>query len=683
MFRNLFKYILCFVILIYAVYLHDCKDGWKSFADSCYHLSLDKRDWSSSKMYCESEGSVLVQADTTEEIDFLMTMLSDQLMLGSFDNANIWIGTWNNTTIGNFTWVDGSTVKERRHASENIDGCPSLINGNEKDQWLAETAECSRQFFHICETNKTVSRSGLVKPLTKNDSSTQSHCNEGWFAFKDSRYLLSRVPRTWYSSKIHCETIGTRLVTIGTYREKISKEYENMPLFFQDVCEKNFWIGSPNVYNPETRSVMSSSAFDPDIPANESQCIILNKGWAITDCKDKYPSICEKNETQKYLGGEELLNFSLPIDQVSRNCEYLQKDKKKEYVKSNVSFEDLYDKVFNSSDYDPVNVLKQLKNATYAYKANNETLPSDRLTNVVKMMSKLAESMDLNNSKALTEDSLKPYLEIMNNLLGDHTFYSWIDIINQTGKGANKVIDGFKSIMNAEDESAKNAFARECEYRPTDKQKERLKTNVSIDALYDQFINSSDYDKVYVLNQLKNATTVFKENNETVPSERIIMILKMITKLAGGVDLNDPKSLTDESLKPYLEIVSNLLGDHTKESWIVIINQTGSGANELLDGVEKFMTNINETDIVESVNNTYVVKASLRDCENGIHFPNHTDMALPAWLAKTKNKIFLNCDKDSNSYVGIIFNSIESTFPSTYGPEMLVSLHTIYLQMFF
>jgi hypothetical protein len=63
--------------------------------------------------------------------------------------------------------------------------------------------------------------------------------------------------------------------------------------------------------------------------------------------------------------------------------------------------------VFNSSDYDPVNVLKQLKNVTYAYKANNETLPSDRLTNVVKMMSKLAESMDLNNSKALTEDSLK------------------------------------------------------------------------------------------------------------------------------------------------------------------------------------------------------------------------------------------------------------------------------------
>ncbi|XP_060559239.1 adhesion G protein-coupled receptor E3-like [Ruditapes philippinarum] len=199
---------------------------------------------------------------------------------------------------------------------------------------------------------------------------------------------------------------------------------------------------------------------------------------------------------------------------------------------------------------------------------------------------------------------------------------------------------------------------------------ERMKTNVSIDDLYYQVINSSDYDKVYVLNHLKNATTAFNENNETIPSDTIIMTMKMITKLAEGVDVNDQRSLTKESLKPYLEVVSNILGDNTKEGWIVIINQTGSGANELLDGVAKFMTNLNETDVVESLNNTYVAKASIRDCDNGIHFPNHTDMELPDWLAKPKNKLSLNCDKDSNAYVGIILNNVESSFPSTYGPEM-------------
>ncbi|XP_060559240.1 uncharacterized protein LOC132719487 [Ruditapes philippinarum] len=341
-------------------------------------------------------------------------------------------------------------------------------------------------------------------------------CNMGGFTYKDSKYILSREPRTLYSSKIHCETIGTRLVTIGTVSEYHILQGNN-------VCEKKFWIGSPNIFNPKTRSVMSSSAIDPDILDNKPLCIILNKGLTVTNCSDKYQSICEKNETRKSLWVEELLNFSLPIDEVSRNCEYLQKNKQKEYVKSNVSVEDLYDKVFNSSDYDPVNVLKQLKNATYACKETNETFQAVRLIKVVKMMTKLAE-LDLNNSKALAEDRLKPYLDIMSNLVGDHTIYSWIVTINQD-------------------------------------------------------FNAPDNANIYIFSPLENAIYAYKENNETIQYDILIKILDIFATQAG-VDLNAQNSLTKESLKPFLEIRSNLLGNHTKESWVMIVYQTGNSGYE-------------------------------------------------------------------------------------------------------
>ncbi|MBN3290609.1 CLC4E protein, partial [Polypterus senegalus] len=83
---------------------HFCPDGWhRGFTHSCYYLSTDQRNWTNSKMYCESQQAHLVIIEDQKEQDFIYKLVK---------NKEVWLGFSDLETEGTWVWVDGLPRKE-------------------------------------------------------------------------------------------------------------------------------------------------------------------------------------------------------------------------------------------------------------------------------------------------------------------------------------------------------------------------------------------------------------------------------------------------------------------------------------------------------------------------------------------------------------------------------------------
>ncbi|XP_069346502.1 C-type lectin domain family 2 member D isoform X1 [Eulemur rufifrons] len=56
-----------------SVYLEAvCPESWIGFQRKCFYFSDDIKNWTSSQIYCDSQGADLVQVETLQELNFLL-----------------------------------------------------------------------------------------------------------------------------------------------------------------------------------------------------------------------------------------------------------------------------------------------------------------------------------------------------------------------------------------------------------------------------------------------------------------------------------------------------------------------------------------------------------------------------------------------------------------------------------
>nr|XP_020508499.1 CD209 antigen-like [Labrus bergylta] len=79
-----------------------CQSRWTKFGDNCYYLTAEKRNWTSSRDYCNTEGADLVIINSRDEQVFVNGLL------GSGEDT--WIGLTDSVTEGTWRWVDGTLV---------------------------------------------------------------------------------------------------------------------------------------------------------------------------------------------------------------------------------------------------------------------------------------------------------------------------------------------------------------------------------------------------------------------------------------------------------------------------------------------------------------------------------------------------------------------------------------------
>ncbi|KAF0880341.1 CL12B protein, partial [Crocuta crocuta] len=112
------------------------------FGKSCYHFSKEEKTWEKSRVSCQDLQSSLVKIDNKEE----------QIFLQSKIQYSYWIGL-SRFHGGKYPWkwLDGS------HPSTNLNFLQSLSHvkcGSLKPSTIY-TADCSRNFYYICEKEFT------------------------------------------------------------------------------------------------------------------------------------------------------------------------------------------------------------------------------------------------------------------------------------------------------------------------------------------------------------------------------------------------------------------------------------------------------------------------------------------------------------------------------------------------
>ncbi|KAM3612614.1 uncharacterized protein V6R79_011289 [Siganus canaliculatus] len=96
-----------------------CQTGWMKFDISCYFVSSEKKNWTTSREDCITRGADLVVVDDREEQTFINKLTKSA--------NNVWIGLHDTLQEGTWMWVDGTPVNITFWQA----GQPNSFNGNQ------------------------------------------------------------------------------------------------------------------------------------------------------------------------------------------------------------------------------------------------------------------------------------------------------------------------------------------------------------------------------------------------------------------------------------------------------------------------------------------------------------------------------------------------------------------------
>jgi len=125
-----------------------CPAGWKSFNSHCYKVFKERRSWADAAERCVEEGGELASIESSQENDFIFTMLGNQKI------DRYWIGASDKMEEGTWKWSDGTSWKYTKWNGINPnDGgvgedCLEII-GNFKGEWNDKNCGVQQEF--VCK----------------------------------------------------------------------------------------------------------------------------------------------------------------------------------------------------------------------------------------------------------------------------------------------------------------------------------------------------------------------------------------------------------------------------------------------------------------------------------------------------------------------------------------------------
>ncbi|XP_043994234.1 CD209 antigen-like protein E [Gambusia affinis] len=130
-----------------------CPTDWRLFNNSCYLISKDRKSWTGSRMYCQTQGGHLAIILTAEE----QTFLWDLLPRGHWNSY--WFGITDGETEDEWKWVDdtplvGGFWEENEPNNHINEDCGYIVKTEVLERVATKSwydAPCSMGLPFICE----------------------------------------------------------------------------------------------------------------------------------------------------------------------------------------------------------------------------------------------------------------------------------------------------------------------------------------------------------------------------------------------------------------------------------------------------------------------------------------------------------------------------------------------------
>merc|ERR1712043_74662 len=135
-------------ILIENVFAQ-CPAGWSNRQSSCYHVSRDADSWVESMRMCQSHKGRLVSIETSEEQQYLESLLSS----GADDKY--WVGGSDWTVEGVWIWEPSGTnityTNWEMNQPDNDNGVEHCMYMNRDSNFMWVDEFCQDTYNYICE----------------------------------------------------------------------------------------------------------------------------------------------------------------------------------------------------------------------------------------------------------------------------------------------------------------------------------------------------------------------------------------------------------------------------------------------------------------------------------------------------------------------------------------------------
>ncbi|XP_045196936.2 adhesion G protein-coupled receptor L4-like isoform X2 [Mercenaria mercenaria] len=192
-------------------------------------------------------------------------------------------------------------------------------------------------------------------------------------------------------------------------------------------------------------------------------------------------------------------------------------------------------------------------------------------------------------------------------------------------------------------------------------------TSSVIADIYNNVVQGGDNVNVTeALDALANATSGTSMGNSLLIGDldTVTATLSKITDIIT-VNITSVNYLTNS----FMETANNIIEEKITPTWTVMLHETGSGADRVLQNIDRFVEKIvsttNDTTVFPK-SNLYLRIGSLKECETFINFPDRGTETMPEWANTRQDRLLIQCNNRTfQSFSGVMYRNLSKIMPAT------------------
>ncbi|XP_025111430.1 C-type mannose receptor 2-like [Pomacea canaliculata] len=263
-----------------------CDYGWSPFNSACYHIFMERMNWSAASSSCQEKDADLLFLNPSDSVKMLYinqqteSVIKQMTWWVTFEMKSL-EGTLVSIPVNSSSTGHISLWKPNYPSNQDNYDCALM-----DPDGLLYDASCSSSNFFICEKHL-------------DNSNKMKECESGWIPVASSCYKLSTVQRNWFGALRICSAYDADLMSVNSVQELLQIKKE----IGLERTASRWWVGLQKMPWQWLKEPSPYKMFIPweigepnDVKGN-GNCVELTLGGLLNDasCDTSVRYICEKS----------------------------------------------------------------------------------------------------------------------------------------------------------------------------------------------------------------------------------------------------------------------------------------------------------------------------------------------------------------------------------------------------